>query len=131
VELDRLRKKAIERGILTVLTLLMHSSNLTDNEPIKKLLKEKALNYLDLTDLNYHVLTIEELAKNISTQGTINLVKTTSEPEEEKAREESSYTTTAGTWSEMEKENSEGLKNNEKSIDFKSGMESVDISRED
>lgn len=97
VELDRLRKKAIERGILTVLTLLMHSSNLTDNEPIKKLLKEKALNYLDLTDLNYHVLTIEELAKNISTQGTINLVKTTSEPEEEKAREESSYTTTAGT----------------------------------
>jgi hypothetical protein len=31
----------------------------------------------------------------------------------------------------MEKENSEGLKNNEKSIDFKSGMESVDISRED
>jgi hypothetical protein len=58
---ERLRKEAFDKGIFTTLTYLYHHLHGDSMSDIRVCIKERCLNLIELNDLVYHVLVIEQL----------------------------------------------------------------------
>lgn len=63
---ERLRKDAFDRGVFSTLTYLYKNLDKSGQFPsIKKMIKEKVLNVIELSDLMYHSSIVELLITNI------------------------------------------------------------------
>ena len=58
---ERLRKEAFDKGIFATLTYLYHHLHGETLSEIRAYIKEKCLNLIELNDLIYHAIVIEQL----------------------------------------------------------------------